>query len=408
MLDVPPPEPLTYHRSVLAHVRATQPQAWQALLPGQDDWIDEELLRNTYRLEPQAHPAVHRAAELACIALGLDGPVELYQAQGTATANAALLHRPDRAVILFSGPLLDQLDEAELTAVCGHELAHRLLWTLDEGAYLGADRLLDAAAADGRTPPLYLETARRWVLAGELYADRGALVACGDLRTTIRALLKVSTGLSTVDPDAYLRQAGELDPATGTRAGSHPEGVLRAWALRTWLDGGDASVDAEVLLSGPLDVDAADLLDAGLLRGLAGQLASCAVADPALRTDAVLTHAEGFFDPAPAAGVPAPRGRFPRLDEPWQPAPVDGAPVPARRVIAASTTSFLCYLLLDLATVDPDTGEDGLVATMALARRIGAGRVFDDLADDELGWSAKRRLRLADAADARLTAGGAR
>ena len=400
MLDVAPPEPLTYHRSVLAHVRDAEPNAWQALLPGEDTDFDDDLLRNTYRLEPDAHPVAHRAVAQASVALGLTGPIELYQAQGTATANAALLHRTDRAVILFSGPLLDQLDEAELTAVCGHELAHRLLWTVQDGAYLAADRLLDAAAADGRTPPLYLETARRWLLASELYADRGALVASGDLRTTIRALLKVSTGLSTVDPDAYLRQADELDPTAGSRAGSHPEGVLRAWALRTWLDGGDA----EVLLTGPLDVDSADLLDARLLRGLAGHLAAYAVADPAVRTEPVLGHAEGFFDPAPADGVPAYAGRFPRLDEPWQPRPVDGAPVPAMRRLAASTRAFLCYLLLDLATVDPDTGEDGLVAMMRLARRIGIGPAFDDLADDELGWSDQHRAKLAAAADAGLVA----
>lgn len=398
MLDVAPPQPLAYHRSVLAHVRDAEPNAWQALLPGQETDFDDELLRNTYRLEPESHPVVHRAAAQASVALGLTGPVELYQAQGTATTNAALLHNADRAVILFSGPLLDQLDEPELTAVCGHELAHRLLWTLDDGAYLGADRLLDAAAADGRTPPLYLETARRWLLASELYADRGALVASGDLPTTIRALLKVSTGLSTVDPDAYLRQADELDPTAGSRAGSHPEGVLRAWALRTWLAGDDA----EVLLTGPLDVDSADLLDARLLRGLAGQLTSYAVSDPAVRTDLVLTHAEGFFDPAPADGVPAYPGRFPSLDEPWQPRPVDGAPTPTMRRLAQSTKSFLCYLLLDLATVDPDTGEDGLVAMMTLARRLGIGSVFDDLADDELGWSDKYRLKLAAAADGRL------
>jgi Peptidase family M48 len=398
VLDVPPPEPLAYHRSVLAHVRHTDPQAWQALVPSSDGGLalHDELLRNTYRLDPSGHPVVHQATARACVALGLSGPVELYQAHGTATPNAALLHHPDRAVILFSGPLLELLDDTELTAVCGHELAHRLLWTLDGGAYLGVDRLLDAAAADGRTPPVYLETSRRWLLACELYADRGALVACGDLRTTVRALLKVSTGLSAVDPDAYLRQADELDLTTGSRAGSHPEGALRAWALRAWLDG----TGAEQLLGGPLDVDAPDLLDARLLRDLAGRLASYAVTDAAVRTATVLSHAEGFFDPVPKTGIPVVAVPIPRIDQPWQPRSVDGAPAPAPRTIAASTRSFLCYLLLDLATVDPDTGEDGLVAMMALARRLGMGTTFDDLADDELGWTGKHRAELAEAADA--------
>ena len=254
MLELPPPQPLAYHRSVLAHVRGTDPQAWQALVPDAttgDPGVSAALLRDTYRLDPSGHPVAHEAAGRAARALGLTVPVELYQGQGAATPNATLLHQPDRALIVFAGPLLDLLDAGELTAVCGHELAHRLLWTAEGGAYLGVDRLLDAAAGDGRTPHLYLETARRWALACELYADRGALVACGDLRTAVRALLKVSTGLSTVDPDGYLRQAGELDLSTGSRATSHPEGVLRAWALRAWLD----RADVEPVLTGPLDVD---------------------------------------------------------------------------------------------------------------------------------------------------------
>ncbi len=399
MLELPPPEPLAYHRSVLAHVRGTDPRAWQALTPGDatsDPAVSAELLRGTYRLDPQSHPVAHEAAGHAARALGLSAPVELYQGQGAATPNATLLHQPDRAVIVFAGPLLDLLDAGELTAVCGHELAHRLLWTADGGSYLAVDRLLDAAASDGRTPHLYLETARRWALACELYADRGALVACGDLRTAVRALLKVSTGLSTVDPDAYLRQADELDLSTGSRAASHPEGVLRAWALRAWLD----RTEVEAVVTGPLDVDAPDLLDARTLRMLAGQLAAHAVAEPLLRTDTVLAHAAGFFDPPPQSGVPAPSGPFPRADQPWRPRPVDGAPVPPARDIAASTRSFLCYLLLDLATIDPDTGDAGMVAMMALARRAGMGPAYDELADDELGWSDSRRAELATAADA--------
>jgi peptidase M48-like protein len=403
VLELPPPEPLAYHRSVLAHVRGTDPRAWQALTPGDatsDPAVSAELLRDTYRLDPQSHPDAHQAAGRAARALGLGAPVELFQGQGAATPNATLLHQPDRAVIVFSGPLLDLLDADELTAVCGHELAHRLLWTADSGAYLAADRLLDAAASDGRTPHLYLETARRWALACELYADRGALVACGDLPTAVRALLKVSTGLSTVDPDAYLRQAAELDLSTGSRAASHPEGVLRAWALRAWLD----HAEVETVITGPLDVDAPDLLDARTLRMLAGQLAAHAVTEPALRTDAVLAHAAGFFDPP--SDVPAPSGPFPRADQPWRPRPVDGAPVPAARELAASTRSFLCYLLLDLATVDPDTGDGGMVAMMALARRAGLGAAYDELADDELGWTDSRRAELALAAD--TATGGAR
>jgi hypothetical protein len=229
-------------------------------------------------------------------------------------------------------------------------------------------------------------------MACELYADRGALVACGDLSTTVRALLKLQTGLSGVDPEAYLRQASELDLSTGSRGTSHPEGVARAWALRGWL----AEEDVEVLVTGPLDVDAPDLLDAVLLRELSADLAAHAAAEPGLRTDAVAAHASGFSDPPGPVVVPA--GPLPRFDEPLAMRPVDGAPPPRPRALTAASKQYLCYLLLDLATADPETGDAGLIASMGLARRVRL-TPYDDLADDELGWSDSRRAKLAAAAD---------
>jgi hypothetical protein len=433
--ELPSLSPLAYQRSALLHLRRSDGPALAALLPRQTDPITgpitgpvtdamtdpgtdirtdtrtdtttdtgtdaaltETLLRNTYRLDPHGHAVLHEAGLRAAENLGLDGPIEFFQAEGSAPPNAALLHQPDRAVILFEGGLLDLLDRAELTAVCGHELAHRLLWTLEDGAYLAADRLLDAAAADARTPQQYLETQRRWAMAGELYADRGALVACEDLRTTVRALLKLQTGLSSVDPDAYLRQAGELDLSTASRGTSHPEGVARAWALRGWL----AGEDVETLVTGPLDVDSPDVLDAAVLRQLGAELAAHAAAEPGLRTDAVAAHAAGFADPPGRLGPPT--GPLPRLDEPLPVRPVDGRPRPRPRPLSTATRQYLCYLLLDLATADPDTGDAGLVAAMGLARRAGL-TAYDELADDELGWSDKRRTQLAAAADELVRAG---
>ncbi|WP_433017596.1 M48 family metalloprotease [Kribbella sp. CA-294648] len=364
-------------------------RAWEALRGGeaQDSGLSEALLRNTYRLEAASHPELHAAGRRAVEALGLEVEIEFFQAQAAGQPNASLLHQGDRAVILFEGPLLERLDADELAAVCGHELAHRVLWTLEDGAYLAVDRLLDAAAGDARTPPQYLETHRRWVMACELFADRGALVACGDLGTTVRALLKVQTGLGSVDPAAYLRQAAELDLSTGSRGTSHPEGVARAWALQNWL----AEEDVEVLLTGPLDVDAPDLLDAALLREVSMDFAAHIAQAEGLRSDTVATFAAGFADPPGPLGVPG--GVVPRFDEPLAIRPVDGAPIPRPRRLTAATRQYLCYLLLDLATADPELGDDGLIASLALARRVGLSE-YDDLADDELGWSDRRRAEL--------------
>jgi Zn-dependent protease with chaperone function len=380
--------PLAYHRSVLAVVRQVDERAWTALHGVPEGSLDDVLVRNAYRLEASAHPAVFRAGQRAAAALELDPDIDYFQVSGS--QNAAYLHQAGKAVILFQGALLDRLDEDELTAVIGHELAHRLLWQADDGGYLAVDRLLDAAAGDARTPSQYLETHRRWSLATELFADRGALTACGDLTTTVRALLKLETGLSTADPAAYLRQAESLDLRSGSRGTSHPEAVGRAWALKNWLDG----EDVEVLVTGPLDVDAPDLLDAVLLRELSRDFAAAIAYADGLRTDAVAAAAAGFTDPPGPLGVP---GGAVRFDEPLAVRPVDGAPLPRPRPLAAATKRYLCYLLLDLATADPETGDAGLIASLAVARRAGLSG-YVDVADDELGWSDKQRARFVQAA----------
>ncbi|MGW6280876.1 M48 family metalloprotease [Kribbella sp. NPDC055071] len=380
---------LGYHRAVLAVVRRQDEHAWAALLGGPVDSVGEVLLRNAYRLEPASHPAVHRAGRRAAEALEMSADVEYFQVNGD--PNAVYIHQ-DQPVIVFQGPLLDRLDEDELTAVIGHELAHRLLWQAEDGGYLAVDRLLDAAAGDARTPPQYLETHRRWSLATELFADRGALTACGDLSTAIRALLKLETGLSTADPEAYLRQADGLDLSSGSRGTTHPEAVGRAWALRNWL----AGENVEALVTGPLDVDAPDLLDAALLRELSRDFAAAIAFADGLRTDAVATAAAGFADPPGPLGVP---GGAVRFDEPLSIRPVDGAPLPRPRPLTDATKRYLSYLLLDLATSDPEAGEDGLVASLAIARRSGLTG-YADVADDELGWTDKERARLVRAAEA--------
>ncbi len=374
-------QPLDYHLAVAQRLSELEPAMWRTVAGAQfgdlgtgpasgGDPLHAELLRSAYRLDAVARPELGAAVSAASAALGVEAPVTLYQLEGDRPANATLLHRPGEAVIAFSGGLLQRLDGAELTAVIGHELAHHRLWTLDGARFLVADRMLDALALDARTPPPFVETARRWNLATELFADRGALAACGDLHVAVSSLVKVATGLAEVDPVGYLRQAAAADPASGSRGQTHPETVLRAWALQQWhADGSDRAV--AVLLDAGLDLNRLDLTDRERLERLTRNVIEAFLSIEALRTDTVLAHARQYF---PDLGQHDPDHRS---------GSVQTAPVLLPERTSEETRRYLGYVLLDLATVD-DLDDAGATAAGQLADRLGFGPDFAELARVEL------------------------
>ena len=405
--------PLPYHLEIAARLQSLEPRGWAVFVsairqepataaetvPAEGDIagddLEQQLLRHAYRMEPEAHPRVHTAARRAADALGLTVPISIYQLESGEHANAALAFRRDEAVIGLSGNLLALLTDDELVACLGHELAHHRLWTAEEGRVLVADRFLGALTIDAATPPYYLETARRFDLATELFADRGSLLATGSLEVTVASLVKVATGLTDVDPGAFLRQARDAHPERGAEGVSHPETVLRAWALERWQAGdGDAATDT--LLAPALDIERLDLVDRGRLETLTRRLVDDALAPDWMRTDAVAGHARQFLvDVTPGATVS--RGWFGRggTGRPADAAPEtvgvrvpDDAPPETRR--------YLSYVLLDLATVDADLADEPLVECLAVAREAGFESTFEEVARKELGmngrtWDAVRR-----------------
>ncbi len=381
--------PLAYHADVVERLSRLEPASWAAFAEavavtpvGDVAPVHAELLRRAYRLDPAGHPVVAAAVSRASAALGVDVPVTVYQLEGEPIANASLIDLQDEAVVVLAGNLVELLDEPELTAVLGHELTHQLLWRLDGGRYLIADRLLDALALDARTPAVYLETARRWRLATELLADRGALRACADLRVCISALLKTATGLARVDPDSYLAQAAEADPLRGAQGRTHPETVLRAWALAravggVALDGPPDPERAETVVLCPgLDIDRLDLADRAALEALTRRLIAHVLETPWMCTDAVLAHARRFFPdlsppwPRPASGP----------TEPGAGGPVWTEPVEPTGDLAEETRRYLGYVLLDFATVDPDLEDEALRAVLGTARLFGLDGAFEKIA----------------------------
>ena len=264
---------MPYHDEVVALLRQQEPEAWAwaSSAAARSDRAQEVrtfLLQHTYRLDADAHPQLHACCAAAAARLGVIAPITIYQGSEQ-HANAALLYLPGEAHIVFNGSLLERLVGAELEAVCGHELAHHLLYERDDGAWFTASRLLGMAQDDPRSDASLRETARLFALYTEAFADRGGAVACGALEPAVAALVKSQTGLATVSAASYLRQADEICAALAARsdAVSHPEVFVRARALRLWCEAhaaGDAVAAAEAdawlrtVLEGPLAIDALD------------------------------------------------------------------------------------------------------------------------------------------------------
>ena len=370
--------PLPYHSAVTDVLERENPRAFASLRPAPSSpstELDQLLLRQAYRLDPTAHPDVHDAVRRAAEALGVTVPVEIYADEAGQGNNAELIFVPDRAVLLLTGNTLNLLDGAELCAMAGHEIAHYVLWSMDAGRFLAASRLLDAADGDARTPSEYLETARRFRLATELFADRGAMLACGSLTTAISGLLKVTTGLTKVDPDAYLRQAAEVDYGVPTSSTTHPETVLRAWALQQWNERGEAS-EAEVAtaLAPQLDLGSLDLLGQDRLAALTRSLVTALVHDDAVRGADSIALAQQFGVDAtgtgPSPALPASSG--------------EELPDLTGEELSAETRRYLAAVLFDFATVDPDASHDVLSAVLAAGRRAGLGSEVERMLSTEL------------------------
>ncbi len=377
--------PLPYHHEVVAYLKQHEVDTWTwaASLAAQERHVQEireQLLRESYRLTPESHPQPYRLCALAMQRLGIDAPVTIYQANDPASGmNAMLCHLPGQVHLMLQGALLERLSEDELLALLGHELAHHLLWSLADGEFLIADRILHHTIADPAAAPSHTETARLYRLHTEVYADRGGAVAAQALEPPLRTLVKVQTGIASVDAAAYLQQARELLSAEMgvSRGQSHPESYLRAQALDLWWRQDPGADDwLQRRIRGPLDMTRLDLTAQARLVQITRDLLSHFFADPTLHAEPLLTQAREFFpDWVPAAArVPLP----------------DLGPA----VIGDSVRDYLHSVLLDLALADPDLREAALRRALKVADELGSGSVFLETLARDAGLGKRELAKL--------------
>ena len=350
---------------------------WFASARAQADYTENlrmDLLKSTYRLDAEGHPELFKSVVEAKARLQLDIPVTLYQAQNSPQLNAALYFIPGEGHIVFSGPVLTLLSAEELKSVIGHELAHYDLWRRDEGTFHVTDRLIQSMANDPRAASSHEQTARRFQLYTEIFADRGSLRVTGDAKPVVSGLVKIETGLSQVSASSYLKQAGEIfaKGSLSTEGHSHPETFIRARALSLWQEHREnAAAEICGMIEGTAALEELDLVGQKRLTAVTRRLLEHLLRPRWFQTAATLGHAKLFFaDFQPTNGS----GDF----------GLDGLNCSDARL-----HEYLCFVLLDFAKADPDLDDMPLVAALELSRQLKIESQFEKLAAKEL----KMRVR---------------
>ena len=392
-------QPTPYHRAIVAYLRAHEADLWNWFGSGQAqaDYAESlrlELLKRCYRLHADSHPELAQAGLEATQRLGLEIPVTFYQAQERTELNAALYYLRGEGHVVFSGPVLSLLTSTELKAVIGHELAHYFLWQEEEGAHLVADRVLQAMANHPDAAPSHLQTARRFRLHTEIYADRGAWLVTPDLNAVVASLVKMQTGLHQASGSSYLAQAEEIFSRGhfATEQVSHPEAFIRARALRLWSEGA-AELDGELsaMIHGEETLDSLDLPGQAGLSGLTRRFIEQLLRPAWFQTDAALGHARLFF----------PRLRPAHEDDPALEQELTALPPKLRE--------YLAFVLLDFCVADPELERMPVAWALEWARRFKFEAEFEKMLVRELKLSARelKKIRSEAAEGAQLAEAGA-
>jgi hypothetical protein len=387
-------EPLPYHVELRDYLKSHERELWNwfASARAQADYTGNlrlDLLKSTYRLDAEGHPELFRSVEEAKARLHLDIPVTLYQAQNNHQINAALYFIPGEGHIVFCGPIHTLLNAEELKSVIGHELAHYHLWIRDDGEFHIADRLIHAVANDPRAAASHEQSARRFQLYTEIFADRGSLQVTGDANPVVAGLVKIETGLSQVSASSYLKQAREIfaNGNHSTEGHSHPETFIRTHALSLWGElRENAATEISEMIEGRSGFEELDLVGQQRLTAATRRLLEHLLRPKWFQTPATLGHAKLFFaDFQPASGNAA--------------FSLDGLECNDD----AKLREYLCFVLLDFAKADHELDDLPLAAALELSGHLNIEAQFEKIATKELAMKIRDLRKLKEQAREMLT-----
>lgn len=258
-----------------------------------------DLLKNTYKFDESSETALYKLVNLAKEKLDLHFPVTVYQAQHTEEINASVVFLNEEVHIVFSGKLMQSLTEEELLAIIAHELSHIHLYKQLNGNVEVADRIITAIANHQGSTPAHYETAKLFKLYSEIFCDRGAYIVTGNYQSIITSLVKIATGLQTVNPDSYIKQAEEIfanDANTKTLGITHPENFIRARAMWLWhTRGHEAEPAIQKMIEGQTGLDELDLFQQQYSALITKELIELILAPQWMQTPQTIALAKQYF-----------------------------------------------------------------------------------------------------------------
>jgi Zn-dependent protease with chaperone function len=227
-----------------------------------NSWGFERLLRiqltgSYLRVTPDNFPELWRLLTTARERLSLPLVPELYlKNDEEINAFTAGVEQP---VIVVNSGTIDHLDEDELLFVIAHEVGHIksghvLYYQIASYLPVIGSIIGDLTFNIGNLMGMGLQIALlHWKRTSELTADRAGLLACQDMETATRAMMKLA-GLprkyaDKANPEDFIRQAKDFEAFDLSRlnkiakylsiyGSDHPWTVIRAKELLTWVDSG--------------------------------------------------------------------------------------------------------------------------------------------------------------------------
>ena len=186
------------------------------------------LLSNSIKVTQEILPKVYKSIDNVFEKLKIENQFNFFVTADNYQANAAcsLMSLSSKPEIILTSKLIELLNEKELEFVIGHEVAH---YIYQHSVYPNPHNI------ENRTSKLNVLNLSR---AAEISADRIGFLACGELESSLRANLKLASGLSEKHLNfkfsAYLDQLRELESLGKSDSqlwSTHPIFLIRIQAL---------------------------------------------------------------------------------------------------------------------------------------------------------------------------------